>query len=168
MMVCKVLFVLSLQQHTAILPIHLPSRGQEERSQKQRTGQPGSQRSTFLTHTCLWFISSSLLEHFSDSNSEISVLSTSFPCCWEQITPFARFLSHYLLRAFQSPLIHLNTQAAQEQHLLHPDSSTNPQQCDTSFLIYKNFARLGELLLPAMFCAQAANLLLISDSHPME
>lgn len=70
---------------------------------KQSTGQTGSQNSTFLTHICPWLISPSLLEHFSDSNSEISVLSTSFPRCWEQI---ARFLSHYLLPAFHGVTSH--------------------------------------------------------------
>lgn len=69
---------------------------------KERTGQTGNQRFTFLTDICLWFISPNPLDHFSDSNSKISVLSASFPCCWEQIILSARFLSHYLLPALHS------------------------------------------------------------------
>lgn len=120
-------------------PANPPSSpGREAGKAKQRTGRAGSQRSTFSICICLLFIKPSLLEHFGDSNSEISDPSVSFPRRWEQIIPSDRFLSHYLLPSLTPP----NTQA-QEHRLLHPGSSTNPQQCDTSPLINEILQGLG-------------------------
>lgn len=75
----------------------------DSRRQAKAKDRANWQSEVHLTPICLWLISPSLLEHFSDSNSEISVLSASFPRCWEQI---ARFLSHYLLPAFHRVTSH--------------------------------------------------------------
>lgn len=53
MRVCRVLLVLSLRQHTAILQIHLPSLGQQEGSQRKGLGKLAIKGSPFLqTSAC--------------------------------------------------------------------------------------------------------------------
>lgn len=98
----------------------------EARQPGHGTGRSGRQKSPLCICLCLLFVKASLLEHFGDSNSEISSPSVSFPRRSERI------LSHYLLPA--APTASSHPQTCRRRSNVPSIQAHLRQRCDTSLI----------------------------------